>query len=285
MESTTPKTIDVAQVSPPGLPAPLPKANSPVAITSTWDGVRHWLNAAKMFEQGKLFSQVMIGFELLALRKAHGTNQGKRRDLRDTTSPQAAEKLTSDQQNQGNAKLDWPELVKKEAGISDDTAARYMDLAKAATPRLKKLPALKNFDPLAMPLAQLPAPQKSAMEKAVRKLTDGRTQTDFFAALYKQPNKGNPNATGGKARKLTAEEETEKLKEIAVDRAANLNNLFQVSAGDFFLLDSPDDPDDLALNTIIANGDHYLRLVRAWLAMPKGKRDPNVIAKLRKEHK
>ena len=37
-------------------------AKSPVVIAGTWDGARHWLNTAKMFEQGKLFAQVMAGF-------------------------------------------------------------------------------------------------------------------------------------------------------------------------------------------------------------------------------
>jgi hypothetical protein len=169
------------------------ESKSPVAITGTWDGVRHWLNAAKLFEQGKLFSQVMTGFELLALRKSHGIVNGSKAHL-----------------SQDGKGQDWETILEKEAGLSQSTAYRYMDMAKAAMPRLKKLPALKNFDPFTQPMSQLEKPQQEAMATAVKKLTDGKSQADFFEGLYKTGG-GNPDAKGGKTRKLTAEEQAEEL--------------------------------------------------------------------------
>ena len=242
------------------------QSKSPVVITNTWDGVRHWLNAAKMFEQGKLFSQVMTGFELMALHKAHGTNQGARRDLCDTTSPQ------------NGGKLDWPELVKKEAGLSEETARRYMLMAKAAAPRLKKLPLLKNFDPFTTPMSQLSEPQQQGMEKAVKKLTDGQTQADFFAKLYKG-RPGNPNAKGGRPGKRSSEEEAAEIKAMALEHSGAIGSLLHMSNADFFLLE------DLEVNCQIAEMKFALELRRAWLDLPTAKRDATVITKMINERK
>ena len=81
-------------------------AKSPVVIAGTWDGARHWLNTAKMFEQGKLFAQVMAGFEIIALQKEHGVKHGGDR---------------SSSQN-GNLKPDFESILKKETGLSQSTA-------------------------------------------------------------------------------------------------------------------------------------------------------------------
>lgn len=235
------------------------EVKSPVAITATWDGVRHWLNAAKLFEQGKLFSQVMTGFELLALHKANNIQRGG-----DRANPQ------------NGALLTWEEILVKETGLADSTARRYMDMAKAATPRLKKLPALKNFDPFSTPMAQLAAPQREAMETAVKKLTDGRTQTDFFEELYKTGG-GNADAKGGKSRKLSAEEQAEKLKAMALADSGQIGVLLTSSNANFFLLE------DLEVNAQIAELDFALKLRRAWLATPKDKRDAKTVSKAIKE--
>jgi hypothetical protein len=239
------------------------ESKSPVAITGTWDGVRHWLNAAKLFEQGKLFSQVMTGFELLALRKANGIEHGGDR------------KSSS---HDGNLKPDWETILEKEAGLSQSTAYRYMDMAKAAMPRLKKLPALKNFDPFTQPMSQLEKPQQEAMATAVKKLTDGKSQADFFDDLYKQGG-GNADAKGGKARKLTAEEKAAQLKVLALEDSGALGALLESGNRNFFLLD------DLEVNCQVAVLEAALKFRRAWLAMPKDKRNPDVIVKLVKEAK
>ena len=230
------------------------ESKSPVVITATWDGVRHWLNAAKMFEQGKLFSQVMTGFELLALHKANNIRQGKRTDLG----------------NLPHAAGSWADIVKKEAGISDDTARRYMDMSKAAAPRLKKLPALKNFDPFSQPMSLLAEPQREAMEKAVKKLTDGKTQADFFDELYKQGG-GNPNPKDGGDRKpQTTAQQAETAFNIAMENSGWMGKAVTASNKDFFLTAKDN---DLEIDAQIAVLEFALKLRTKYRNTPRAKRE------------
>jgi hypothetical protein len=241
-------------------------SKSPVAVLGTWDRCRQWLEAAKMFEQGKLFSQVMGGFELLALHKAHGVKAGNRVDLVSHNLPQDV----------GGSKLSWPELVKKEAGISDQTAYRYMEMAKAAAPRLKKLPELKGLDILGIPLATLPEPAKEALEKGVRKLTDGKSQTDFFAELYKQGGKGTgrPPGCDNTPKKLTLSEEVAIRKAKALQDWTDLAKQFAPYKDQFTLLTDDDVTAQIALL------EQALKARQAWLKQPANKRDPKAIEEL-----
>jgi len=231
-----------------------PGRDSVVVITATWDGVRHWLNAAKMFEQGKLFSQVMTGFELLALKKSHGIQHGGDR---------------SSSQN-GNLKDDWETILQKEAGLAQSTAYRYMDMAKAAAPRLKKLPALKNFDPFSQPMSLLAEPQREAMEKAVKKLTDGKTQTDFFEELYKQGG-GNPNPKdGGERKPLNTAEQADAAFKIAMENSGWMGKAVTASNKDFFLTAKDN---DLEVDAQIAVLEFALKLRTKYRNTPRAKRE------------
>lgn len=231
------------------------RGSATVIITATWDGVRHWINAAKMFEQGKLFSQVMTGFELLALHKANGISQGKRTDL-STNLPHDA----------GS----WSEIVKKEAGISDDTARRYMDMAKAAAPRLKKLPALKNFDPFTNNIAQLPEPQREALSSAVKKLTDGKSQADFFNELYKQPS-GNPNPKdGGDRTPKTTAQQAEAAYNIAMENSGWMGKAVTASNKDFFLTAKES---DLEVDAQIDVIEFALKIRKKYRNTPRANRE------------
>jgi hypothetical protein len=236
--------------------------DSVVVVTSTWDGVRYWRNAAKMFEEGKLFCNVMTGLELLSLYKANGIQRGG-----DRANPQAAGLLT------------WEEICKKEAGISDDTARRYMDMAKAAAPRLKKLPALKNFDPFTMPMAKLPELQREALTHAVKKLTDGKSQTDFFAELYKQPS-GNPNPKdGGPKTKPTTAQQAEAAFNIAMENSGVMGKAVTASNKDFFLTARDN---DLEVDAQIAVLEFALKLRTKYRNTPRARRDA-VVAEILKE--
>lgn len=233
-----------------------------VTVTGTWDGVRHWLNAAKMFEQGKLFSQVMTGFELMALKKAHGVINGNNQH----------EGRVS--QN-GKPSEDWETILQKEAGLAQTTAYRYMDMAKVAAPRLKKLPALKNFDPTATPISQLGNITRTALETAVKKLTDGKTQADFFDELYKGKT-GNPNAGehGQGSRKLTLEEQQQKAKDVALENSGWMGKAITASNNDFFLLASEN---DVELDAQIAVLEFALTLRRKYRNTPRTRRDTDLV--------
>jgi len=256
------------------------ESKSPVVIAGTWDGARHWLDTAKMFEQGKLFAQVMAGFELLALQKAAGVKHGGDR---------------SSSQN-GNLKPDFETILKKETGLSQSTAYRFMSMAKAAAPRLKKLPALRGFDPTANALASLTAPQAAAMATAVRKLTDGKTQQEFGEqlGLWKKPQgsgaTGRPLLTASgpqgeddqegdtepveEGKKLTLAQEAELRKQQAAQNWAALDKGLTAYADKFILLPDTD------VEAQIAGLEQALKARREWLKNPVGKRDAKAVADL-----
>ncbi len=232
-----------------------------VAVTATWDGVRHWQNAAKMFEQGKLFSQVMIGFELLALRKANDIQHG-------------GDRASS---HSGNLNPDWETILEKEAGLAQSTAYRYMDMAKMAAPRLKKLPALKDFDPFNTPMVKLSEPQRDALSLAVKKLTDGKSQADFFEELYKTGGKGTGNADGKGSRKLTPEEQRAKAVALALENSGWMGKSVTASNADFFLTASEN---DVEIDAQISVLEFALKLRHKYRNTPRAKRGDSLIAEI-----
>jgi hypothetical protein len=238
-----------------------PVSKAAVEITATWDGVRHWLNAAKLFEQGKLFSQVMTGFELLALKKATGIQHGGDRSS----------------SHDGNLKDDWETILQKESGLTQSTAYRYMDMAKAAAPRLKKLPALKNFDPSTTAIAQLGKITRSELETAVKKITDGKTQQEFGEQLglwkKKQSAPGTTPASGEK-KKLTLSEEASARQEQARLDWNGIAMTFTAYTDKFLLLT------DFEVEAQIAVLELQLTARKAWLKQPGNKRDPKAIAEM-----
>lgn len=232
---------------------------NPVAVTGTWDGVRHWLNAGKLFEQGKLFSQVMVGFELLALQKARGIENGSKAHL------------SHDGKGQ-----DWETILQNEAGLAQSTAYRYMDMAKLAAPRLKKLPALKDFNPFEVPLAKLAEPQREALTSAVKKLTDGKSQADFFEELYKQAGKATGREPGcdNSRDKLSLSQEAELRRTKAAADWAALAKLAAAYQDKFVLLTDAD------VEAQMATLEQALIARKAWLKQPVNHRQPRLIAEM-----
>lgn len=136
----------------------------------SWETAARFVDAAKRFEHGAVACRVMAGLVLLELRKEHGTNQGARRDL--ATSPNDLEKLN------------WPDLVRRELGVSDQTASNWMRMADAARSRLVADDVAGVFRQLLeTPLAQLSDDQAKALSTGVEQLVDGRSQLDFMASL------------------------------------------------------------------------------------------------------
>jgi hypothetical protein len=240
--------------------------STPAQITGTWDGARQWISSAGLFEQGKLFCQVMAGFELVELHKRHGVVNG---------SNQHQMRVSQDGKTSGirgsGEKLNWDEVLAKETNLSSSTAYRFMDMAKAAAPRLKKIVALRGFDPLNKPMALLTAPQKQALQAGVRKLTDGKTQRDFCEdqGLWKKPQ--GSGATGrapgeGGSRKLSLGERAELLKVQAVEDWAETADMLKVYRGKFTVLS------DTSVEAQIAVLEKHLTARRAWLKQPKTNR-------------
>lgn len=244
---------------PPMVPALVAKL--PVAgITGTWDGARKWRDAAVRMEQGKLFCQVMLGFELLALRATLGVEHGKK----------------TDSSQIGKSSDNWVDLIEQELGLSRTSAYRMMEMAEAAKVRLKKLPELRDFDPTTQAVAALPEKQQSALTTAVKKLTDGTTQVDFMRDLgiAKLPQGGG--ATGrakGDTRRpepLTLTAQAELLRAVAEDDWRHLEDLLlRGYRAKFTLLN------DTQVTAQVAALEAALSARQAWLKTPPERRDPH----------
>jgi hypothetical protein len=245
-------------------PTPTPTAatatpNSLPLVAGTVDALKHWLSTATRFEQGKLFSQVMAGLELKALWKASGLSQGKRTDL-------------------SQVGKSHDELC-KEVGLSKTQAYRLMEMAEAALPRLKKLPELAGLDITATPLSALSESNAAALETAVRKLTDGKSQGDFFGDLgiYKKTTGAKGGAsTAGASAELSDDARKEILVQQARDDFNEVETILLTSlAANFTLLS------DQEVAAQIHQLQIHINARNTWLRTPKRNRDATAVARVR----
>lgn len=131
-----------------------------------WDTARRFANAANRFEHGAVACRVMAGIALLDLHQSHSIRAGNPADRDPETQPA------------------WPEIVKRELGVSDETARRWMAMAKSALPRLQSGEAGEVFRQLlTIPITELSEHQCKVLNHAVEKLVDGRSQLDFMESL------------------------------------------------------------------------------------------------------
>lgn len=258
------KILDLQLAGEPGRAvATLPKG-TPELVSGTWDGARRWRDAAVRMEQGKLFCQVMLGFELLALRNTLNVEHGKKTDCSQI----------------GNSADNWVELLEKELRLSRTSAYRMMEMADAAKPRLKKLPELAGFDPCAQAIADLPEPAQAALLTAVRKLTDGATQVEFMREVGLAKLAPGAGATGrkpgegGRPPAGTIAEQAALAQRVARADLTAIACALEGFADKFTLLD---DGDCRALESVC---ERHLKAVRQWLAQPAADRDPHTVAKL-----
>lgn len=241
--------------------APWPSRGTPAVVAGTWDSARRWRDAATSMERAKLFCQVMLGFELRALRcslaKSHGGDR-KTAHARD----EAASAATT-----------WGDALIRELGISERTAFNLMAMADAAAPRLRKLPLLRDFDPAALPPTALPADTKAALEKAVHKLTDGLTQVEFMRELGLVKLPQGSGATGrskgcGVRPRMTPTEEMDILRQIAEeDWRAIESRLLESYRSKFKALPDPQVEGQLAAL------EQAVKARKEWLRTPTEKRD------------
>jgi len=259
MNLTHSSSPDTATQTPAVVPAAA--ASRLPAVAGTVDSLRNWLDAAKKFETGKLFAQVMAGLELKALWKAAGVKNGGDRK--------------SDSQI-GN--LIGHDEICAQVGLSKTQAYRLMEMAEAALPRLKKSPELAGLDILATPISSLTPESSSALEGAVRKLTEGRSQQDFFAemGLYKKPSKGPGGAREAGPESAVNEDVS---RELAIQQAREDFNLAErtlVTAGANFTL---------LVDQEVAAQVHVLQMMiearNKWLRVPKARRDMNAVTVIR----
>jgi hypothetical protein len=249
--------------------APLPISNlrvlrqidaAPVEVAGTWDGARRWLAMAKRAQEVALACQVMVGFELIALRESVGETRGR-----------------------GVHAETFEDIATREIGLGRRSVFKLMSMAEACVPRLRKHSvALKGFDPFSQPLAQLPEAQLHALSAAVHKITDGLTQTDFLVELGLAKAPQGSGATGGyRGRKppTSVEEQAALRAQTAREDWIHIERCLSSAGTGFLLLE------DLEVRAQMDVLEAHLRARKAWVSTTRDKRSPDdVEAILRTAH-
>jgi hypothetical protein len=179
-------------------PAPVP--HEPAGEAAQWAAVRRYVEGARLFQRASLAAQIMAGMGLLDLRKDYGEKRGGDR-----------KSFAAKNQKPHGAVFDfsdWPAVVKRELGISDDTARRWMEMATEARKRLNKGDMELGRILEKHPGALTPAEQE-LLKTAVHKISDGKTQMEFLlecgvayagSAGAHRAGEAGAAATKGKAR-------------------------------------------------------------------------------------
>ena len=204
-----------------------------------WAKARRLVEAATLFQRASLAAQILAGLELLTLHKTWGVKRGG--DRKSGSKPHDVALIGGEGAKPHGVALipKWSDAVKKHLGISDQTAARWMEMAKAAKPRLSKsdldLGSILEKNPGAL----TPAEQE-LLKKAVHKISDGRTQMEFLLECGVTKASQGSGAKGGNTRGGGAggDNNDGEAGEPAVPadgwepRAKGLNNLLVEALGD-----------------------------------------------------
>lgn len=138
-------------------------------------------HATEAFRLGSQAAQhaILCGIELIRLREQHGTNQGARNDLAET-SPQRGGKSSQGRPSHPSSPS-WPELVHREVGLPEETARRWMQAARNQLPALATQLQLADGTATIEAVAEvLDQPQTL---QAVAALTAGKTLEQLMLPL------------------------------------------------------------------------------------------------------
>lgn len=272
-----PASAREARAVPSGAREALEKYN-PAAIQSgapsSWAQVKYWVATATKGAMVSVAAQVMTGFCLIDLRKEHGTNQGKRRDLTPTEGPDDTRCDTTSPSDL--EKLDWPDLVKKFAGVSDETARNWMRTAADIKRRWKKIaPEARIRELIRLPVSDWSEADTKLVFEALVKAIDGATMIDFMRelGLAKQLARGTGREPGcdGAKRKLTLSEEAALRQEQARVEWQSWHKASEAYKCKFLVLT------DEEVTAQIAELEQALKPRREWLKQPLNQRNPKVI--------
>jgi hypothetical protein len=290
-EAVAPQACVVVSKLPSADATPAP-GTFPLAVNSVdsvhsvqktgWESVREYAGLAAKFQHCSLAAQVMAGFELLALRKAHnvrpgakaGENHWKNAVHNSATSAELTSNPSdpSGKSNPSDTPKPWAAIVKENTGIAERTARNWMAMAAQCAPRLRKLNGNERLKALVnIPPNHWTEEDSALMFDATRKLTDGKTQLDFLAelGLCKKPH----GATGGARERnqddpLTAEEEIALAKQMAQEEIEACFLKLTAIAERFTLLD------DFHIEAQSARFELEIKARRMWLALSKPQRTP-----------
>jgi hypothetical protein len=167
----------------------------PGEVTGSVARLRQYASACEAMSRASVAMQVMAGFELLSLKKASPyTHGGNRKTPKPVSSTQNAS-LIEDTYSGCHS---WNEFVAITCGISHDRARRWMAMAEACKPRLKRLDGFQALisEILSKPITDLTQDETTLLKDAVGKISDGRTQLDFLVELGLVKRPGNPDLGG-----------------------------------------------------------------------------------------
>lgn len=230
----------------------VPKDAFDITKPETWEQARKFLKASHQFEQFKLYSQAMAGIELRAILKREGMGHGGSKKEGQET---------------------FAQLVERELGISDRHARRLMEMGDMIKKKLKRLQGLGEFSVGDISIDQLDAAQSEALSAAVKKLTDGKTQSELMEELgvYKS-SKGGTGGSRDKSEPRGAESELQIQTDIASRDWAHIEQLLRAYAAKFILLD------DVACKAQISALESHLSFRSKWLSKPRADRSPEETA-------
>jgi len=262
--------------------SPRPASSPAGALTTApkgWAGVEYWSRSAANFSHAAVASQVMAGFELLELKRVagirRGANLGNQRAAKKKQNPHDAVSVFENQLPHDaviESGQSWDELVREYARVSVDTASRWMAMADACRPRIKRMSGADRLvDLLQMPPSQWTMVEAELVCGAVHKLSDGKTQMEFMLELgiTKMPQgagaKGGARPPAGKKDALQAlAEEQAVAREEWAHAEQLINDYYQVK---FCVLN------DAEVEAQCGSLEMALQARRKWLARPVQDRD------------
>ena len=238
----------------------------PNEVTATgpasWEQVAYYANLAAKFQHACVAAQVMEGFALLKLRKASQVRAGR------------PAKLPHDVVIKS-----WSELVAECAGISDETARRWMAMAEGIKARWKKLaPQARLRALMSVPPTQWTDADTKLIEDSLHKVSDGATQLEFMRELGLAKKPQGAGATGGlgsvAGKKIGIAEQAALLKEQATSQWKAIEKMLSAYQDKFTLLPDAD------VTAQQATLEAALTARKAWLKQPAAKRDVKPIQEM-----
>lgn len=247
------------------------------------DRLKLYASSSDWFARASLAMQVMCGITLREIKRQSPYTQGRRalpgKKPHDAgfseNGPEMGVSVASDP---FAGFPTWETFLKGTAGISADTAGRWMAMAEAALPRLRKLDGWGDMiqSLLDRPISNLAPDEVAMLSKAVAKITDGRTQLDFLAELGIVKRPGNPalgGNTGGRPAAIGVIDD-DAIRRAATEDWATVDRGIRGGGMGFTVLTDAEIEAQIDLLTIA------VRVRREWIAAPASARNPQTIKTL-----
>ena len=272
------------------VPAVRAATSGAVGLAGSVDRLRQYATASDRFARASLAMQVMAGIELSEIKRQSPYTRGGKRTPKSNPHDAGLTKNANESASlvkiaQGSDPFagfaTWDAFLADNLGISADTAGRWIAMAEAARPRLKRLDGWGSLvrDLMERPIATLEPSEIDVLAKAVAKITDGRTQLDFLQELGIVKRPGNPSLggnTGGRAGSGTGVIDDEAIARAAQEDWATIHRGIAGGAMSFTVL--PDHEIESQIDWL----SRALRVRREWIASPAADRTPATIDTLGK---